>query len=327
MKKSFIYFGIIILMFIGYACEKTIEIDLEDAKIRIVANAILTSDSIIRVNVTRSRHILDNAEIIPLSDAVVKLFEDDAFIGDLTYISRGYYEINYHPVKGKTYKIEVEHDNFNNVSGQTTIPFPISISSIDTTKSYDEYGDEIYNFNISFSDPAGAPNYYLISIRNRFKYEMWDEDLIVYDTLYVGPDTTIVDIEYGRYVWVEVEDDLYFYSEDLIIEGYMPQGSGFVFSDELIDGENYSLRADLNQWSLSADTNMVYIELHAITKDYYNYVRSLEKHYNSSGDPFAEPVNVFTNITDGIGIIGSSAVYRDSIQIISNWGYHNYDKY
>ena len=63
-------------MFLGIGCEKTIEIDLEDAKIRIVVNSEINPDSTIKVNVTRSRHILDNAEIVPLTDADVKIFED-----------------------------------------------------------------------------------------------------------------------------------------------------------------------------------------------------------------------------------------------------------
>jgi hypothetical protein len=35
MKKTYIYIAILSLIIIGYACEKTIEIDLEDAKIKI----------------------------------------------------------------------------------------------------------------------------------------------------------------------------------------------------------------------------------------------------------------------------------------------------
>ncbi|MDD2635341.1 MAG: DUF4249 domain-containing protein [Bacteroidales bacterium] len=322
MRKSIIISTIIGLILLSIACEKVIEIDLEDAKIRIVANSIIEPDSIIRVNVTRSRHILDNAAIIPLSDAIVKLYETDNYIGTLSYTSSGNYEMNYYPEVGKEYRIEVSHNDFDDVFSKTIIPPVVELNYIDTVKSFNENGYEIYNFYTNLTDPLGTNNYYYLSMKNRFKAEIYDQSIITYDTIYVGPDTTIVNIIYGGTYYEDIEESLYFSSDDLIFEGYHPGSNGQIFSDEIIDGKSYTLKTSVQHWSFYADTNTVIIELYAINKELYQYLISYSKHNDASGDPFAEPINVYTNIENGIGIFGGSSVYRDSIIITGNFGYN-----
>jgi len=310
-------------MYIGFSCEKVIEMDIEDTKIRIVANSFIEPDSTITVNVTRSRHILDNADILPLSDAEVKLYDDGIFIGTLTYTNNGNYYINYIPEEGHEYKIEVNHNSYDNVYAQTSIPYPAIINNIDTIKTYSEYGDEIYNLYVNFNDPENIQNFYYIKAKVKYQYEEWDPDIPIYYTVTVG-DTTYIYVEYGGYVYTEYIDELYLESDDIIIETEHPNG-GLIFSDELIEGTDYTLRTSFYSWSLWSYTNMVYIDLYSINRDYYNYVKSYEQHRNSSEDPFAQPVNVYTNIVNGIGIFGaSSKIERDSILIIGGNGGHVY---
>ncbi|HOZ30246.1 MAG TPA: DUF4249 domain-containing protein [Bacteroidales bacterium] len=319
MKQTIVISIIVLLIVLGISCEKTIEIDLDDAKIRLVVNAELNPDSTIKVNVTRSRHILDNAEIEAVSDAVVKLFEDDVFIGNLTYESRGFYTINYKPIIGKKYKVEVTHDKYDDVYGLTEIPNPVGIHSIDTIKTFSEWGDEIYNFSININDPAGQKNYYMISMRNKYIYEYWDPEMIVYDTVQNG-DTIVVNITYGGNVTVEDDQIVWFESDDMIIDAQVYNNNSVVFSDELFSGDQYSLKLNVYKYSFYGDTNLVYIDLFSISQEYYKYLVSFSKHQDASGDPFSEPVIVFTNIVEGIGILGSSAVSTDSVMIIGTGG-------
>lgn len=319
MKKIIILSTIIILIVLGISCEKTIEIDLDDAKIRLVVNAEMNPDSTVKVNVTRSRHILDNAAIEAVTDAIVKLYEDDVFIGNLTYESRGFYKINYKPLIGKKYKIEVYHEKYDDVYGFTEIPIPIEINKIDTIKKFSEYGDEIYNFSIKLTDVPVTQNYYMISLRNDYTYQYWDDNIVVYDTVQNG-DTIVVNVTYGAYVTMRESQKLWFESEDMIIDAFIYNNNSVVFSDELFKGEQYSVKLDVYRYSFYGDTNKIYIDLYSISPEYYKYLVSFEKHQNTSGDPFSEPVMVYTNIFDGIGIFGSAAVFTDSIQILSKGG-------
>jgi len=46
----------------------------------------------------------------------------------------------------------------------------------------------------------------------------------------------------------------------------------------------------------------VVVALRNVTREYFLYKTSLEKYFEKEGNPFAEPVNVFTNIENGLGI-------------------------
>ncbi len=307
-----IYTLILSFIIIGISCEKTIEIDLEDAKIKIVVNGIINPDSTIKVNVTRSRHILDNADIESLTDANVKLYEDGNLIGNMTHTGGGNYHIDYKPVENKEYKVEVSHEKYDNVQGLTRIVPSIPIIRIDTTTTFDEYGSPVLDFKIRFSDPADEKNYYLLKLSNTFLYEEWDESLITYDTTVNEQGETIVYVNQGGLTYTLSTEDIWIDSDDLIIEEHM-WSSGVIFSDEIINGENYSFTGKLHKGSLYQRENKITFELHSLSPEAYKYYKSVHQHYYNSGDPFAEPVIVFTNITDGIGIFGSSSVYKDSI--------------
>ena len=52
------------------------------------------------------------------------------------------------------------------------------------------------------------------------------------------------------------------------------------------------------------------LELTSVSESYYTYIRSLRAHYNNQ-DQFifaGEPVQVFTNIENGLGVLGSMSV-------------------
>ena len=52
------------------------------------------------------------------------------------------------------------------------------------------------------------------------------------------------------------------------------------------------------------------LELTSVSESYYTYIRSLRAHYDNQ-DQFifaGEPVQVFTNIENGLGVLGSMSV-------------------
>lgn len=295
------------------ACEKIIEIDLGEAKTKMVVNAVLQEDSIIKINLSRSRHILDNAAVSYINDAEVKLFENDVFIGNLVYSQNGFYQINHFPKRAYEYKIEVKHDIFDDVFAYTSILNSVPILSVDTLTGFGQYNNEVMHFSIRLNDPPGEKNYYKLSLKNKFLGEMWNPDLIVYDTLYVTEDTVIVHTSYGGYELAEFYENIWFSSEDIIFSEYSYFNS--YFSDEIFDGKSYNIRVTVDKWNFRGETNMVYVELASISKELYLYYISLSKHMYNQGDPFAEPVIVFTNIENGIGVFGSATYHRDSLQI------------
>ncbi|MCK9498675.1 MAG: DUF4249 domain-containing protein [Bacteroidales bacterium] len=321
MKTNIFKYSLIFIIFTSIvfiiACEKTIEIDIEDTKPKLVLNAELNPDSTIKVNITRSRHILDNAMITNVEDAQVKIYEDEIFIGNLIYDKNGNYRLNYKPKKGKNYKIIVEHPNYETVKATSFIISKIENISIDTSSTYDEYGNSITNLNIKFKDPANEKNYYMLKLRDKYKTEIWDYSIIVIDTIYTGPDTTIVNISQGAFTYEYSTEVVYFSSNDINLDEDNYFAGVLAISDELFDGKEYLLKTsfDANYTYYSTDTSLIYIDFYSISQDYYKYIKSRNKYTYSVGDPFSEPVMVFTNVENGLGILGSAHANTDSILI------------
>lgn len=98
-----------------------------------------------------------------------------------------------------------------------------------------------------------------------------------------------------------------------------------MFSDEFFDGETYELIFDviLYKYSVSKEGyesgmdykyelfshNELEINFYQITRDYYLYLRTIDAYENNLGI-FAEPVQIYSNVKGGIGIIGGQSYFQ-----------------
>ena len=55
-------------------------------------------------------------------------------------------------------------------------------------------------------------------------------------------------------------------------------------------------------------TTNAQVKLKHVSEDYVRYLKSYRKAADNSGNPFAEPVNVFTNVKNGYGLFSLIAV-------------------
>jgi hypothetical protein len=85
------------------------------------------------------------------------------------------------------------------------------------------------------------------------------------------------------------------FSDPVVREGY---GGGALFSDQFFDGQAYKFQAQLY-----SNGNIPYfIRIKNITEDYYKWSRSYLDKLNSEENFLAEPVSVFHNLENGLGI-------------------------
>lgn len=294
---------IIILFSIALiSCEKIIDINIDEKDKKIVVNSIISTDSIVKVNLSKSLNILDNKNAIFLNNAIVNLYENNVFIQKLTYTENGnYLANNFYPVVNKTYKIEVKSEGLHDVSAQNIIPNKVNINSIDTLYKNNEKFSGI-EFTINFTDPANQENYYLLQTKALVPSD-WD---------YYGNPTNFT------------QQSLAFQSDDNIVETNLSYGEGgvggegIVFSDNLINGQTYPLKINIGFWNFYSDTNKVYIYLSSISKEFYMYLKSYNANIENRNNPFAEPVQVFENVNDGYGIFAGYSSFVDSMLVIGS---------
>ena len=89
------------------------------------------------------------------------------------------------------------------------------------------------------------------------------------------------------------------------------------FADDLLNGKEYELKfyniITVDQKDFSGYESQFrkevrstyFIYLQQISPDYYLYARSSSAAANLSGNPFTEPVQIHSNIKNGIGVLGS----------------------
>ncbi len=293
--KNKIIINIILLFVILVSCEKIIDINIPEKDKKIVVNSIISTDSLVKVNVSKSLNILDNQNAVFLNDASVKLYEDNVFIEQLQNTTNGNFESqSFYPSVGKKYKIEVSHSNLNTVTAENKIPVKVAINSIDTVSKNTE-GYSSYELTINFTDPVNDTNYYFLEAKTKMPLDY--------------------DYNTGKPIGYDMQN-IYIFSDDKIVQAGVDHNGGIVFSDNLINGQTYPLKVQVDKYNFYEDTNMVYFYLNSVSKDFYLYVISFSMNVNNQDNPFAEPVQVYENINNGYGIFAGYSSYVDSVEVL-----------
>jgi hypothetical protein len=275
--KKLTYFLTAAAAIIFASCETVVDLDLPEQKPALVVNALTSPDSSFKVTVSHSISVLDNGTISRITNATVELYKDGSFVETLTHSGDGVYISpgGLLPLPGHEYMLKVSAPNYDAVSSTTPIPSAVQIVSAEIRDSVGQaFGYYTSEISLSFNDPAGRGNYYLAEMG------------IIDSAGYYNP----------FFIYPTTDESS---SKESI-------GYGIIMSDDLFDGKSYTLDAAFDSYLLtywdSIPNSKVITTLKSISKDYYLYVKTKNLHYQSQGNPFAEPVQVHTNVEGGFGI-------------------------
>ncbi len=315
-KKLFFKYSILWLVIISTACEKIINYDIPEDELGTVINGIFCQDSILKLNVSKSIHILDTAKSYFIKDASVELFENDLLVENLEYLSKGFYSTNsFVPKAGNEYKIVVNVEGKKECTAVCSVPEPIEIFSIDTSHTdlieYGYYFGKKLNCIITINDPATIPNYYeLVVYKKEILYFSEMDSLIFLKPVRFETDDRIIEL-------YRVSDGVYPFNIEPETESV--EGEYAIFSDNLLDGKKVSVKFNIKIYSgIYEQYDTYYFYLNSITRDYYLYLKSLAQYYLAQGHPFKEPVQVYSNINGGIGIFAGYSSFMDSV-VVANF--------
>lgn len=332
MKNTYIQLAITLLLTVFIvSCETEIEFNGKETAPSMVINSILNPDSAVKVHITKSKFFLDlDGPFDPITNATVQLYANDKLIEALNSTGNGYYTGTYKPFPGDIIKIIARNNEFDNVYSSTEIPVTASIKSVDTTSTTTKtspliysgsYNDEGYlntdtvgtisekkiKFTINIADRANYKNFYRLKVKHRSYYDN------------------------GTYS----EHNTYFNSEDLVFgstsetELFEEENTNYYheFNDNLFDGKTYGLTFSISTfqynyfpgkepeedpWSPTTIKQEILINIESISPAYYYYLNSRAKN-NAYIEIFSEPVQIYNNIVNGIGILGA---YNTSITVI-----------
>lgn len=305
------------------SCYREIDVEKYRTTPKIVINCAMSPDTVIRASITRTYFFsdLDNlgpeyngwngqTEIssIRLRNAKVELYINETYKEDMKWQAWDSID-EYHapdtffvstviPKAGDKVKIVATSPEYGSAWAEDVVPqlIPIEKIEINCRKETGDpysiqshpgniiYGNEYYAFQyyITFKDTPGKANY----------YQLWVEGDIQYiDPIFNSVSSTI--------------------DGTLGFDGVDRRG-GRVFSDELIDGKEYTIQVkELVQAHNANDSIEGIIHLYSLSESYYQYLLSLEKISAStlsgslSNIGLAEPIRVYTNVNNGTGILGA----------------------
>ena len=296
MNKLFFLLSIFV---INLSCEKVIPFEGDVIVPKLVVNSIFQSDSVFKVHLSSSKSVIDSSSYKNVEDAVIAIkLNNGNVIENLIHTTNGFYLGEFYPSANQTYNLSVSHPNYPDVNSTDSLPTSITINNIDTLSITDPINGDRLEITLNFSDPGNIQNYYLI------------ETYVVglYSEIY-GLDT----LEYR----LDTNQQYMFLTDEVFQDGGSPWKEQGLFNDLLFNGQNKNLKIEIPdddykgkegdyQWSYETISLRLY--LHNISPSYYYYRTSLELYQNASGNPFAQPVQVFSNIDNGFGVFAGSQV-------------------
>lgn len=308
------------------SCEKNIEFKGKVTDPLLVMNGILTPDSVVSIRLTQSRFVLgEMAPIKHIPNATVSLFVNNEPKEELVHVEEGIYRGTYYPAPGDDIRIEVTAEGFRKVSSQTRIPDRINVTLNDSTvtikeeESVSPYQPETVTkitsrnmqVQLKLTDAANKENYYYVKA---IQYYYSHSRILRED---------IKEIKLSEVLKNNITDSGNIFEGIFNDEGEGEDGMvSNLFTDLFVDGKDilfdfsfYNMLESSDEyagstWEEGLTVESI-IEIGEISKDMYQYLISGSKAKNAEDyGPFGEPAQVYTNIENGVGILGAHTTYR-----------------
>jgi len=283
--KILYFTSLTVIILLLLSCEEKIEFDLNDQEnSRLVVEGNLTDQTEAHVvKLTRTSSYYENQSAPKETGATVSI-SDGTTTHQLSETAPGIYKtaVNYKGEIGKTYTLNVTTSNSENYSASSTIT---PVSTIDTILNFVEEsvkgqggsGQEFENNVLSFYHYGPEP----ATLGNNY---LWKINLNGSDLTATATDLTFVTDEFvnGNY-----------------IDGF------FIHQIDEFDP------------ILETDTLNYTVELHSISREYYDFLLAIILETEFSGGLFSgPPANIPSNISNGgLGFFEASAVYSKTIQL------------
>ena len=314
MKKCLFIFSTLLI-----SCQEEITLDLPQAENKLVVEGAIEPGFPPYVILTRNQGYFD-----PINqETYANLFVNDVDSIKVWYYNNGEKEIkilqqipaidtlNLPPIytdldyttgnynfsqAGRTYYLEIQWNN-QLITSETTIPKPTPLDSLWVEQN--ETADKDFKCDIRaiYSDPADQQNNILIKSKRIQHYERNREDTILCDTINY-PDFPLKLVDAGSDVLINGQS----------FETYFPRPKDNGFPTGKYN--SYHTKECDNGSTLEFAEDVVLIKFCQIDEPSMKFWRSLVRQFGTNGNPFSEPMNLVSNINNGLGIwTGYGAVY------------------
>lgn len=273
-----------IVIFTLPSCETVIEYKIPEEETKMTIDTRIIAGDSIGALVGTTSYSMSNESPDADSLSTVILLEDGVQVAQLEPREARYsfnrkeiftYHTGFIPQQGKVYTLEAYRPGVEKAIGQASIPAAVPLTSY----TFDEDKRQL---EVSFKDPAGKGDYY--------RFEIMQGAQSGSDVIFTTSDP-IVEVLGG---FDDPLDQNQSKSSDV---GYL--------SDELFNGGTKRISMTLDYINTQSGMPLLFL-LTRISKDFYLHEKSKAAYFDSDGF-FIEPTQVYSNITNGYGIVAGGA--------------------
>jgi hypothetical protein len=275
------------------SCEKEINLKVPHTASKLSVNGLqMVGDTIaVKVSITASIAERKKHPDLVVRTAVVKLYVDGTYKQDMSYdgITQAYRSAVVAEA-GKRYMIKVSAANYPEVTAEAVAMAAVPISSISHAANArrSQEGNTQDEIVLSFDDPAAANDYYIIRVNN-------------VDSI------TLQGKPYGGFCVNTIDASIETVTNDNIDINTCVQSDNIFMRDELFNGRQKQLKLYGDShfflpFPYMGDTLYPTVQLFRVSEAYFRYVKSHIVANDANGDPFSEPANVYSNVTNGYGV-------------------------
>ncbi|MCJ8289880.1 MAG: DUF4249 domain-containing protein [Crocinitomicaceae bacterium] len=286
MNKLFFLIAILFL----FSCEKEIEYEGEGKAPVLVLDGILENDSLPHIKISRSVFFLssDPSSNASISGALVKFTNlDSGAEYVLASSGNGYYYGGEIVLPGTDYRIEVSYEGYETISSEITTVNDVVLSNIDSSSVAGEYNTTSL-VNYEFND-SQEENFYAVKLSVEREITSYDGNMNI-----IGVDTSWT----PQYVASNDPSFEFRFGENVFFKDFSFNGNLKIFSIQFNDYFYSYLGIEETSRVIGYSATLL-----NLSEDTYKYFKSIEN--NQPFGPFSDPVNVHTNVENGLGIFGS----------------------
>jgi hypothetical protein len=273
MKFSVVFIYALLLVVAFSACERKVDIKIEYEGNRLVMNSLVQPDSFIYVRITRSVpvNVYDESAFREIDNVTVNIRDDKGNEYPATnrkILGKSYFVTSTPAVLGRKYSITAAAAGLSPVAAADTLPTPPEVyHPIAKANSS--------RIKFTLKDAYLSRNYYRIRVFSA------DSNGLPLSALLFRLDpafnNNIVDILSSNHA------------------------TSLVMNDNRFDGRE--LTFVLQTQDQLPNTGKLMVEVTALTYDAYQYLKTVTSQQLNVGDIVSEPTRVYSNVTDGYGIV------------------------
>jgi Domain of unknown function (DUF4249) len=311
INSSISAFFLLLSMFLGLnSCTKTKTFEVEYDN-KLVVNSIIFNGTKVKVALNESKPPQGDIDFLPLTSAIVTLYGDtqswilDSFVSPGVFKDVGYYttKSNIDLPPNQNYKLKIITPNFPKIEAETFIPSVAIVSdSVITNVTFTPFASTNPNagnlleadLTFKLDDKIDKKEYYFVRIS-------YISDYVLSKTFPFN----LIDSINTKTVSFNISN-----IDDVRISFLL--GKGLIFSDQEFNGQNKAITMKIRGGLELKNTqpDKATLEIWTLNEDYYKYITDVNKQLSLNTDPFAEPLNIYSNISGGLGIFGGYSVAK-----------------